>query len=53
MDNVGEDSQHLFIGDFIKNYMQGEDIKIDLKMEFKLTTSIPEILSILINKYCI
>lgn len=42
MDNVGEDSQHLFIGDFIKNYMQGEDIKIDLKNgSLKLTTSIP------------
>lgn len=42
MDNVGEDSQHLFIGDFIKNYMQGEDIKIDLKNgDLKLTTSIP------------
>lgn len=42
MDNAGEDSQHLFIGDFIKNYMQGEDIKIDLKNgSLKLTTSIP------------
>lgn len=42
MDNVGEDSQHLFIGDFIKNYMQGEDTEIDLKNgDLKLTTSIP------------
>lgn len=42
MPNVGEDSQHLFIGDFIKNYMQGEEVKIELKdSNLKLTTSIP------------
>ncbi|MDU7904047.1 MAG: germination lipoprotein GerS, partial [Peptostreptococcaceae bacterium] len=29
--NVGKDSQHLFIGDFIENYLQGEEVKIDMK----------------------
>lgn len=42
MDNIGKDSQHLFIGDFIKNYLQGEDVKIELRNNnLKLTTSIP------------
>lgn len=42
MPNVGEDSQHLFIGDFIKNYIQGEEVEIEFKDgDLKLTTSIP------------
>ncbi|MCG4722917.1 hypothetical protein L0M81_13365, partial [Alistipes putredinis] len=24
--NVGKDSQHLFVGDFVENYLQGEDV---------------------------
>ncbi|MEF9992141.1 MAG: germination lipoprotein GerS [Paraclostridium sp.] len=40
--NVGEDSQHLFIGDFIKNYLQGEDVEIEMKDGYLiLTVSIP------------
>ncbi|MGL5716573.1 MAG: germination lipoprotein GerS [Paraclostridium sp.] len=40
--NSGKDSQHLFIGDFVKNYMQGEDVEIELDNgDLKLTTSIP------------
>lgn len=40
--NVGEDSQHLFIGDFIKNYLQGEEMEIEMKGEYlALTVPIP------------
>lgn len=36
--NVGEDSQHLFIGDFIKNYLQGEEVKIEIKDKYLVLT---------------
>ncbi|GAA0700632.1 germination lipoprotein GerS [Paraclostridium ghonii] len=40
--NVGKDSQHLFIGDFVENYLQGEDVEIDMKGRYlKLTVCIP------------
>lgn len=40
--NVGKDNQHLFIGDFIKNYLQGEDIEVDMKDGYLvLTVPIP------------
>ncbi|AUN12970.1 germination lipoprotein GerS [Paraclostridium sordellii] len=40
--NVGKDSQHLFIGDFIENYLQGEELKIDMKDGYLiLMVSIP------------
>lgn len=40
--NIGEDSQHLFIGDFIKNYLQGEEIEVAMEDGYLvLTVPIP------------
>lgn len=40
--NVGKDSQHLFIGDFIDSYLQGEDLEIGMKNGYlTLEISIP------------
>ena len=40
--NVGKDSQHLFVGDFVDNYLQGEDVEIGMKNGYlMLTVSIP------------
>lgn len=40
--NVGKEDQYLFIGDFIKNYFQSEELEIKLSNEsLILTTDIP------------
>lgn len=40
--NEGNDNQYLFIGDFMKNYLQNEDVKINVSKEnLVLETSIP------------
>lgn len=38
--NVGKDSQHLFIGDFIENYLQRDSLEIGMKGGY-LTLAIP------------
>lgn len=40
--NINNDSHYLFIGDFIKNYMQNESIILEVtKSELKIQTEIP------------
>ena len=40
--NVGENNQHLFVGDFIKNYLKGEEIEVEMKGRYLvLTVPIP------------
>ncbi len=40
--NIGDNNQYLFIGDFIENYIQNEDVKIKLDGDYlTLETSIP------------
>ncbi len=40
--NVGKDGQHLFIGDFLENYLQGENLEVGMKGNYlTLTVSIP------------
>ncbi|WP_419749822.1 hypothetical protein TPDSL_02540 [Terrisporobacter petrolearius] len=40
--NINNDSHYLFIGDFIKNYMQNESIVLEVtKSELKIQTEIP------------
>ncbi len=40
--NIGENNQYMFIGDFIKNYLQNEEVEIKLSKEnLSLETYIP------------